>query len=137
MGIFRRHERDDVVTHDDGDDVVTRDEPIARDRVVADRRSDWGGPPLVLARLGRPWPTRWPSLSEFGDAMRSTDVPTGPVLKAVALVGWVAWAVEVAGVGATAARRSPARRLDPASRPTSWRARTAAKPPRTVDRALT
>jgi hypothetical protein len=49
VGIFRRHERDDVVTHDDGDDFVTRDEPVARDRVVADRRSDWGGPPLVRA----------------------------------------------------------------------------------------
>lgn len=30
-------------------DVVTRDEPVARDRVVADRRGDWGGPPLVRA----------------------------------------------------------------------------------------
>jgi hypothetical protein len=49
VGIFRRHERDDVVTHDAGDDVVTRDEPVARDRVVADRRGDWGGPPLVRA----------------------------------------------------------------------------------------
>ena len=46
MGIFRRHERDDVVTHDDGDDVVTRDKPVAPDRAVADRR---GGPPLVRA----------------------------------------------------------------------------------------
>ena len=49
MGIFRRHERGDVAAHDDGDDVVTRDEPVARDRVVADRRGDWGGPPLVRA----------------------------------------------------------------------------------------
>jgi len=49
VGIFRRHERDDVVTHADGDDVVTRDQPVARDRVVADRRGDWGGPPLVRA----------------------------------------------------------------------------------------
>jgi hypothetical protein len=48
VGIFRRHESDDVVTRDD-DDVVTRDEPVARDRVVADRRGDWGGPPLVRA----------------------------------------------------------------------------------------
>jgi hypothetical protein len=49
VGIFRRHERDDVVTQDDGNDVVTRDEPVARDRVVADRRGDWSGPPLVRA----------------------------------------------------------------------------------------
>jgi hypothetical protein len=48
VGIFRRHERDDVVIRDD-DDVVTRDEPVARDRVVADRQGDWGGPPLVRA----------------------------------------------------------------------------------------
>jgi len=49
VGIFRRHERDDVVTHPDGDDVVTSDEPVARDRVVTDRRGDWGGPPFVRA----------------------------------------------------------------------------------------
>jgi hypothetical protein len=48
VGIFRRHEHDDVVTHDGGD-VVTRDESVARDRVVADRQGDWGGPPLVRA----------------------------------------------------------------------------------------
>jgi len=30
-------------------DVVTTDEPVPRDRVVADRRGDWGGPPLVRA----------------------------------------------------------------------------------------
>jgi hypothetical protein len=42
VGIFHRHERDDVVIRDD-DDVVTRDEP------VADRQGDWGGPPLVRA----------------------------------------------------------------------------------------
>jgi hypothetical protein len=30
-------------------DVATRDEPVARERVVADRRGDWGGPPLVRA----------------------------------------------------------------------------------------
>lgn len=81
------------------------------------------GPPLVLARLGRPWPTRWPSLSEFGDAMRSTDLPTGPLLKAAALVGWVAWAVVVAGVVVESAarlrgsahprRRSPSGPLQP------------------------
>jgi hypothetical protein len=40
VGIFRKHERGDV---------VTRDEPVGRDRVVADRRGDWGGPPLVRA----------------------------------------------------------------------------------------
>jgi hypothetical protein len=40
VGIFRRrHEHDDVVTG----------EPVARDRVVEDRRGDWGGPPLVRA----------------------------------------------------------------------------------------
>jgi hypothetical protein len=48
VGIFRRHESDDVVTRDD-DDVVRPDEPIARDRMVADRQGDWGGPPLVRA----------------------------------------------------------------------------------------
>jgi hypothetical protein len=40
VGIFRtRTDRD----------VVTPDEPVARDRVVEDRRGDWGGPPLVRA----------------------------------------------------------------------------------------
>jgi hypothetical protein len=40
VGIFtRRTDRD----------VATSDEPVARDRVVADRRGDWGGPPLVRA----------------------------------------------------------------------------------------
>jgi hypothetical protein len=38
VGIFRRN-------HDD----VTADGTVARDRVVADRRGDWGGPPLVRA----------------------------------------------------------------------------------------
>jgi hypothetical protein len=41
VGIFTRRT--------DRDDVVTRDEPVERDRVVADRRGDWGGPPLVRA----------------------------------------------------------------------------------------
>lgn len=82
-----------------------------------------GAPPVVLARLGRPWPARWPSLSEVGDAMRSTDLPTGPLLKAVALVGWVAWAVVVAAVvveiaarlegGAHRRQRSPSGPLQP------------------------
>jgi hypothetical protein len=49
VGIFTRKERDEVVTTDGRDDVVTRDEPVERDRVVEDRRSDWGGPPLVRA----------------------------------------------------------------------------------------
>jgi hypothetical protein len=30
-------------------DVETPDEPVQRDRVIADRRGDWGGPPLVRA----------------------------------------------------------------------------------------
>jgi hypothetical protein len=38
VGIFRRN-----------DDAVVRDETVARDRTVADRRGDWGGPPLVRA----------------------------------------------------------------------------------------
>jgi hypothetical protein len=38
VGIFRRD-----------DDAVTRDDAVARDRVVEDRRDDWGGPPLVRA----------------------------------------------------------------------------------------
>lgn len=38
MGIFRRD-----------DDAVTGDDAVARDRVVEDRRDDWGGPPLVRA----------------------------------------------------------------------------------------
>jgi hypothetical protein len=38
VGIFRR-----------SDDGVTADDTVARDRVVADRRGDWGGPPLVRA----------------------------------------------------------------------------------------
>jgi hypothetical protein len=40
VGIFRR--RTDR-------DVATPDRPVQRDRVVADRRGDWGGPPLVRA----------------------------------------------------------------------------------------
>lgn len=81
------------------------------------------GPPLVLARLGRPWPTRWPSLSEFGDAVRSTDLPTGPVLKGRGPGRVGAWAVVVAGVaveiaarlrgGAHLRRRSPSGPLQP------------------------
>jgi hypothetical protein len=49
VGIFTRKERDEVVTTDGRDDIVTRDEPVERERVVEDRRSDWGGPPLVRA----------------------------------------------------------------------------------------
>jgi hypothetical protein len=49
VGIFTRNERDEAVTTDGRDDAVTRDEPIERDRVVEDGRSDWGGPPLVRA----------------------------------------------------------------------------------------
>ena len=50
MGIFRRNrDDDDVVTTSGRDDVLTRDRPIERDRVVEDRRGDWGGPPLVRA----------------------------------------------------------------------------------------
>jgi hypothetical protein len=40
VGIFRR--RTDR-------DVATPGQPVQRDRVVADRRGDWGGPPLVRA----------------------------------------------------------------------------------------
>jgi hypothetical protein len=51
VGIFRRTDRD-VATREpvttDGD-VATRRAPVGRDRVVADRRGDWGGPPLVRA----------------------------------------------------------------------------------------
>jgi hypothetical protein len=39
VGIFRRNDDDDVI----------RDDVVARDRVVEDRRGDWGGPPLVRA----------------------------------------------------------------------------------------
>jgi hypothetical protein len=49
MGIFTRNERDQVATTDGTDDVETRDEPLERERVVEDHRSDWGGPPLVRA----------------------------------------------------------------------------------------
>jgi hypothetical protein len=49
VGIFTRNDRDDVVTTDGRDDVMTRDEPVERERVIEDRRSDWGGPPLVRA----------------------------------------------------------------------------------------
>jgi len=49
VGIFTRKERDDVVATDGRDDVLTRDGTVDHDRVVEDRRSDWGGPPLVRA----------------------------------------------------------------------------------------
>jgi hypothetical protein len=49
VGIFTRNDRDDVVTTDGRDDVVTRGEQVERERVVEDRRSDCGGPPLVRA----------------------------------------------------------------------------------------
>jgi hypothetical protein len=39
VGIFRRNH----------DDVTTTEGTVARDRVVEDRRGDWGGPPLVRA----------------------------------------------------------------------------------------
>jgi hypothetical protein len=49
VGIFTRNRDDDVVTTDGRDDVLTRDRPVESDRVVEDRRGDWGGPPLVRA----------------------------------------------------------------------------------------
>jgi hypothetical protein len=49
VGIFTRNERDEVVATDGNDGVETRDEPLERDRVVEDHRSEWGGPPLVRA----------------------------------------------------------------------------------------
>lgn len=49
MGIFTRNRDDDVGTTDGRDEIMTRDRPLERDRVVEDRRGDWGGPPLVRA----------------------------------------------------------------------------------------
>jgi hypothetical protein len=49
VGIFTRNRDDEVDTTNGRDDVMTRDRSVERDRVVEDRRGDWGGPPLVRA----------------------------------------------------------------------------------------
>ena len=111
MGIFTRNRDDDVATTDGRDDVLTRDRPIERDRVVEDRRGDWGGPPLVRALftlLGVAaagllvWLAHYfdlASTSEFWYAM-GLIAAAGLVLGLAQLFGgWTKWGIPVLSPG--------------------------------------
>src|SRR5438445_8667152 len=74
------------------------------------------GPPLVLARaVGWPLPTRLPTVAQIRDALSGSTIDDGTIIKALALICWVAWlqillsaAVEVhAWARGTAARHLP------------------------------
>jgi hypothetical protein len=111
VGIFTRKERDEVVTTDERDDVVTRDEPVERDRVVEDRRSDWGGPPLVRALftvlgVGAAGLLIW--LASFFDLTSTTEFWYAMSLIAAAGLalglsqlfgGWTKWGIPVLSPG--------------------------------------
>ena len=111
MGIFTTKERDEVATTDGRDDVVTRDEPVERDRVVEDRRSDWGGPPLVRALftvlgVGAAGLLIW--LASFFDLTSTTEFWYAMGLIAAAGLalglsqlfgGWTKWGIPVLSPG--------------------------------------
>jgi hypothetical protein len=111
VGIFTRKERDEVATTDGRDDVVTRDEPVERDRVVEDRRSDWGGPPLVRALftvlgVGAAGLLIW--LASFFDLTSTTEFWYAMGLIAAAGLalglsqlfgGWTKWGIPVLSPG--------------------------------------
>ncbi len=102
MGIFRRRK--------DGD-LATTDEPVARDRVVEDRRGDWGGPPLVralftLLGVGTAGLLIW--LAHYFDVANSNEfwaamgliAAAGLVLGLSQLVGgWTKWGVPIVSPG--------------------------------------
>jgi hypothetical protein len=111
VGIFSRNRDDDVATRDGRDDVLTRDRPIERDRVVEDRRGDWGGPPLVralftLLGVGAAGLLVWlahyfdlGSTSEFWYAM-GVIAAAGLVLGLSQLFGgWTKWGIPVLSPG--------------------------------------
>jgi hypothetical protein len=111
VGIFTRKERDEVVTTDGGHDLLTRDETVERDRVVEDRRSDWGGPPLVralftLLGIGAAGLLIWvasyfdlTSTSEFWYAM-GLIAAAGVALGLSQLFGgWTKWGIPVLSPG--------------------------------------
>jgi hypothetical protein len=111
VGIFTRNRDDEVVTTDGRDDIVKRDRPIERDRVVEDRRGDWGGPPLVRALftlLGVAtagllvWLAHYfdlASTSEFWYAM-GVIAAAGLVLGLSQLFGgWTKWGIPVISPG--------------------------------------
>ena len=51
------------------------------------------GLPVALARfVGRPWPSPMPSLDTIWHAVRAGDISDTTVVKALALVVWIAWA---------------------------------------------
>lgn len=92
-------------------DVATPDEPVERERVVADRRGDWGGPPLVralftLAGIATAGFLIWlaqllnlTSTNEFWAAM-GIIAAAGLVLGLSQLVGgWTKWGVPVVSPG--------------------------------------
>jgi len=102
VGIFRRRK--------DGD-LATTDEPVARDRVVEDRRGDWGGPPLVralftLLGVGTAGLLIW--LAHYFDVANSNEfwaamgliAAAGLVLGLSQLVGgWTKWGVPIVSPG--------------------------------------
>ena len=51
------------------------------------------GVPLMLVRVvGRPWPQPFPSIEVVWRSVRSGNISDGTVLKALAVVMWIAWA---------------------------------------------
>src|SRR5258706_10929672 len=50
------------------------------------------GPPSLLARaVGWPLPTGLPSLDQLRDALGGSTIAEGTIVKALALVCWIAW----------------------------------------------
>ena len=51
------------------------------------------GVPYALVRfVGRPWPRPFPSLDVIANSIRSGDISDTTVIKALAIVVWIAWA---------------------------------------------
>ena len=78
------------------------------------------GVPLLLVRTaGWPLPTAIPSTDAVGDALTRTGVPSTTLVKAVAVVVWLAWLQLVVSVvtEVVAAQRSRPAAARPATRP--------------------
>ena len=59
-----------------------------------------GGVPVLLGRVvGRPWPQPFPPLEVIWRSLRSGNISDGAVLKALAVVMWIAWARLAISVG--------------------------------------